>query len=187
MTRRAVLLKALASMPSDVERMLKGTDSANRDLAYVLHRLLDSETGYLGQFQAVVYEERPVLSVLEPDLTDSEEIPFEELVDRFQRARRETLEFLEHLSLGDWQRKAVHESLGDPSLRFLVQHLVDSDTHYLNQLVAARQGLPLVGGLSLVAQGYPARPVGQNPTFDSEVKNERKRTRKWPRKRTRGN
>jgi hypothetical protein len=186
MTRRAVLLKALASMPSDVERMLKGADSANRDLAYAMHHLLDGETRYLAQFQAVVREERPVLLALEPGLIDDDDEALGDLVDRFQASRRETLEFLEHLSAGDWQRKAVHESLGETSLRFLVQHLVDNDTHYLNQLVAARQGLPLAEGLSPVALGYPARPVRQNPTFDSEVKNERKRTRKWPRKRTRG-
>jgi len=186
MTKRAVLLKALASMPSDVERVLKGADPADRDLASVLHRLLDSETRYLDQFRAVVREERPVLPALEPGLIDDDDGALGDLVDQFQAARRETLEFLEHLSVGDWQRKAVHENVGETSLRFLVQHLVDSDTHYLNQLVAARQGLPLAGGLSPVALGYPARPVGQNPTFDSEVKNERKRTRKWPRKRTRG-
>jgi len=186
MTKRAVLLKALASMPSDVERMLKAADSAERGFAHILHHFLDSETHYRTQFQAVIHEERPVLSVLEPGLTDDDDVAFEELVDRFKEARQETLEFLEHLSVGDWQRKAVHESLGETSLRFLVQNLVDSDTHYLSQLVAVRQGLPLAEGLSPVpSRDQPGR-AGLDPPLDSEVKNERKRTRKWPRKRTRG-
>ena len=185
MTRRAVLLKALASMPSDVERMLQGAAPADKGLAGVLQHLLEGETVYRAQFQAVVHAERPVLSALEPGLTDDGDVAFEELVGRFQAARQETLEFLEHLSVGDWQRKAVHESMGETSLRFLVQLLVDSDTHHLSQLSAARHGLPLAEGFSPVSPWDPARPGGLNPTFDSEVKNERKRTRKWPRKRTR--
>lgn len=186
MTKRAVLLRALASMPSDVERMLKGTDAVEKGPAHILHHLLDMETRYLSQFQAVVYEKRPLLSVLEPGLTDDDDIAFEELVDRFREARQQTLEFLEHLAVGDWQRKALHVSLGETSLRFLVQHLVDSDTHYLSQLVAARQRLPLAEALSPVPSRDPPRRAGLDPTLDSEVKNERKRTRKWPRRRTRG-
>jgi uncharacterized damage-inducible protein DinB len=186
MTRRAVLLKALASMPSDVERMLQGADPSDSGLTGVLQHLLDSEARYRTQFRTVVLEERPVLSALEPGLSDGDAVALGELVDRFKAARQETLAFLEHLSVGDWQRKAIHESLGETSLRFLVQHLVDSDTHHLSQLIAARQGLPSAGELSPVSSPQPARLGKFNPTFNNEVKNERKRTRKWPRKRTRG-
>jgi len=186
MTKRAVLLKALASMPSDVERMLKGADSAERGFAHILHHLLDIETRYLSQFQAVVREQRPTLPALKPDRINGDDIPFEEQIDRFRQARQETLDFLTGLPSGDWQRKAVHETLGETSLRFLVQNLVDSDTHYLSQLVTVRQRLPLAEGLSPVPSRDRPRPTVLDPPLDSEVKNERKRIRKWPRKRTRG-
>lgn len=207
MTKRAVLLKALASMPSDLERVLKGVDTAaarrqptpgESSIIEILTGLIDAETRFLDQMRAVVHEEQPLLPALRQAETgyalDSSP---EALIERAKMARTETLAFLEGLSTGDWQRKAVHETLGETRLRFLAQHLVDHDTQCLSQLAGTRQKLRSTAAIHGATHVDPApsgpygdvrtgRP-GADLNLDSEVKNERQRTRKWPRKRRRGN
>ena len=207
MTKRAVLLKALASMPSDLGRVLQGVDEAEarqrptlgeRSIIEILSSLVDAETRFLDQMQAVIHEEQPLLSATrQAETSDELDISLEALVERAKKARTETLTFLEGLSPGDWQRKAVHETWGETRLRFLVQHLVDHDTQCLSQLAGTRQKLRSTAAIHGVPHLDPApsgpygyvrpRPPGADLNLDSEVKNERQRTRKWPRKRRRGN
>jgi hypothetical protein len=206
MTKRAVLLKALASMPSDLGRVLKGVDAAEarrrptpgeRSIIDLLKRLVEAEAYFLGQIRDVVCEERPSLPALRHDeARDDLDMSLDALIERVKMARAETLAFLEGLSPGDWQRKAVHETWGETRLRFLVQHLVDHDTQCLSQLAGTRQRLrapaaldraPFLDPAPSVSYGdVRSRPPGGDLNLDSEEKNER-RTRNWPRKRRRGN
>jgi ABC-type transporter Mla subunit MlaD len=187
MTKRVVLLRALASMPADVRRVLKGADPTTPgewSTSDLLGRLFDTETRFLNQLRTVVSEERPTLPRLQPEEPSPDsDTALEELVDRFQQARRETLTFLEGLSAGDWQRKAVHETLGETSLRFLVQNLVDHDTQALTQLIAPRSSLSEAAS---TRQSFRNTNPVPNPTPKSEVKNARQRSRKWPRSRRAG-
>jgi len=207
MTKRAVLLKALASMPSDLGRVLKGIDAAEaqrqptpgeRSIIGILKGMLDAETHFLDQMRAVLHEERPLLSALRQAEAEYEpDSSLEELIERAKMARTETLAFLEGLSPGDWQRKAVHETWGETRLRFLAQHLVDHDTQCLSQLAGTRQKLRPTAAIHRAPHLDPApsgpygdvrsRPPGADLNLGNEVKNERQRTRKWPRKRRRGN
>jgi hypothetical protein len=187
MTKRAVLLQALASMPADVRRVLKGTDPTTPgewSTSDLLGRLLDTETRFLAQLRAVVSQDRPTLPTLRPkEPSPDSDTALEELVGRFQRARRETLTFLEGLSARDWQRKAVHETLGETSLRFLVQNLVDRDTQALSQLIAPRSGRSEAAS---TPQSFRKMNPVPNPIPKNEVKNAKQRARKWPRKRRAG-
>lgn len=179
-------------MPSDFERLLKGIDPlearrpsapGERSLVDVLRHLLAFECRYRAQLQSVVDGERLSLSVRQPDETGHElDLSVGELTECIKAARAETLAFLEGLSPGDWQRKAVHSTGDEISLRFLVHDLVAYDTQHLSQLVAARPGLH--ADPASVPQPAPAFQK-VNPTQDTEVEYERKRTRKWPRKRRR--
>jgi hypothetical protein len=188
MTRRAVLLKALRAMPGDVVRTVNGRQAedlggdGNGDAetqAAILGRMIAFEKDYRNQLGRVFREEEPALRALVSDgpALDARS-SVTTMIVQLKQAREETLAFLEALSLGDWQRKAVHETLGETSLRFLVQHLVDWDTHHLRELMGRRS----VGAV-------PTSPLPSerrtNQRQDSEVKNERQRARKWPRRRIR--
>jgi hypothetical protein len=194
MTRRAVLMKALKSMVSDTRRMLQGQDPSPPDgssdgdspaLTRILSDLIAYERDGLVQLRAVVAEEQPTLFGFVPTAGRPEREPTSsvgELVERFCQARQETLLFLQELSPGDWQRKAVHASWGPTSLRFLVQHLVEHDTQVLSHLTAARQGSHIPGDVTQQPAPF-VRP--STPTQDSEEENDRRRVRKWPRRRRR--
>jgi hypothetical protein len=158
--------------------------------------LVDAEVHFLHQMRAVVHEEQPLLPALRHDEVRNDlDSSLERLIERVIQARRETFAFLKGLSAGDWQRKALHEMWGETRLRFLVQHVVDHDTRYLSQLASTRQRLRAPTALQSAPHLDPvpaipygdvrSRPSGVDLDPNSEVKNERRRTRKWPRKRRR--
>jgi hypothetical protein len=134
----------------------------------------------------VVQEAHPQLPelALEPIRIEAPGEPATELlVDRFVAVRQETLDYLDGLSPGDWQHKLAHATLGETSFRYLVQHLVDHDNRHLGMLM----GQP--------PQAVPPEPPAGRVAADffdadsqphNEVRNERKRTRKRPRRGVRG-
>jgi hypothetical protein len=194
MSKRAVLLKALASMLSDVERILTGLKAAQEHqhsplpIATILTQLVYNETKYHNQLREIVRTERPRLPAIQPAavIVDSER-PLDDLAESFFRSRRETLGFLNELSPAAWQRRATHEEWGDTSLRWLVQRLVEQDTRYLHQLLGAHDTSQQTIN-NVAPEEVASRYSGQlNPDRNSEGKDDRRRTRKWPRKRRRGN
>lgn len=149
MTRRAMLLDALAATPADVGLLLRRLPAAAAgvrpaadvwSVADVLCHLAVTEGLYRARLQRVVGEERPFLPYIHPDAAGHEaERPLAELIADFAAARAETLVFLRELPPGAWQRRAVHETLGETTFRYLVQGLVDHDTAHLSQLAALLQ------------------------------------------------
>ncbi len=148
MSKRIVLLEALASMPKDLAFMLRRADETAVHLrrtpdqwsvADVLVHLTTIESLYLARLQRIVVEERPYLPYLHPETRpEPSQIPLAELLTSFNNARSQTLNYLQSLKAGAWQRPAVHETLGETKLRYMVQLLVEHDTEHLNQIVMLR-------------------------------------------------
>lgn len=154
MTKYITLLQALASAPGNVAQQLKDVDevlarqspvTADWSIADTLSHLIDVEDRYRARLRRMVQEERPVLPAIWPDEQfDYPQCNLEELIDRFQTTRLETLAFLKACSPQDWQRAAIHETFGETDFQFLVQNLVNHDTVHLNQLAEVRDKLGLV-------------------------------------------
>ncbi len=151
MSKRAVLLAALASMPKDLSFMLRRTgETAVRQrptpeewsIADVLRHLITIEPLYLARLRRIVGEERPYLPYLHPETRPQPDpTPLPELLNIFSTTRNEMLAYLQSLNAGAWQRNAVHETLGPTKLRYMVQLLVDHDTEHLNQIVGLLQNV----------------------------------------------
>ena len=145
MSKRALLIAALASMPKDLGFMLRRADDTavqqrptpdDWSIADVLRHLITIESLYLARLQKIVEEERLYLPYLHPETRpQSDPTPLAELLHTFTAARSQTLAYLQSLNAAAWQRNAVHETLGPTKLRFMVQLLVDHDTEHLNQIV----------------------------------------------------
>ncbi|MAU02058.1 MAG: hypothetical protein CL608_33395 [Anaerolineaceae bacterium] len=145
MSKRTILLDALASMPKDLTFMLRRADETavhqrrspdEWSIADVLRHLRTTESLYLARLQRIVAEERPYLPYIHPESRPQPEpTPLSELLHTLSTARSETLTYLQSLNAGAWQRNAVHETLGPTKLRYMVQLLVDHDTEHLNQIV----------------------------------------------------
>ena len=151
MSKRAVLLEALASTPKDLGFLLRRANETavhkrptpeEWSIADVLIHLARVETSYLVSLQRIVIEERPYLPFIHPENQQTtSSIPLAEMRNTFETARQDTLSYLQSLSAGAWQRPAVHETVGETKLRFMVQLLVNHDTEHLNQISQIQQQL----------------------------------------------
>jgi len=149
MTKRIVLLQALASTPADIQRLIRQLDAQAADWkvsaeawspADVVSHLTDVERAYLVRLQRVLAEEEPAVPYIHPNAPSREPgTSLSQLGENFIQARETTMEFLRRLTPGEWQRTAIHETKGRMSLRFLVQDLVAHDIEHTNQLVEAIQ------------------------------------------------
>lgn len=151
MTKRAILLQALASTQTDLARVLEGIDDSSLrrrpapdswSLADGLNHLVYVEVLYLQRLKRVVGEERPLLPEIHPnEAAHDPGASADDLLTRFEQVRGETLAYLAGLPPGIWQRPAVHETLGKTTLRYLVQMLQDHDTQHLSQMVKVKRWL----------------------------------------------
>jgi uncharacterized damage-inducible protein DinB len=151
MSKRIVLLQALASTPNDLRLMVQKLpaglvhqrpDADNWSIAEILCHLIDIEGRYRQRLYTVVHENNPHLPAFYPDDSQYDAgVGLDELLDRFSQARNVTVTFLQELSMKQWQRPAVHAHWGATTLRHLVQHLVDHDINHLNQAVETQQQL----------------------------------------------
>ena len=154
MTKRIVLLQALATTSSDLALMLRGIDPADGgrrpsgdawSMADVVNHLIVVEGRYRQRLRRVIEEEKPWLPCIHPDeKAHDPQAQLPSLLSRFEDERAETVSLLKEIGPGQWQRRAVHETKGDVTLRFLVQYLVDHDIQHLNQIVEIQQQLRMV-------------------------------------------
>lgn len=168
MTKRIVLLQALASTPTDIKRLLRGIDDsvARRrpadgewSIVEIVNHLLDIEERYRVRLKRVITEDTPYFDYMHPDETAMDDgMSIQALVKQFELARGETVGFLTAISQSDWGRSAVHETLGETRLRFLVQNLLDHDIAHLSQIVDVRQQLRTDG---VMVDAQPAVPMAQ--------------------------
>lgn len=145
MTKRAILLEALASTPRDVARLARGLDepaavwrpAGGWSCHDVLAHLVAIEPLYLARLQRIVTENEPTVAALLLDETAHDPaLPVAVLAQRFGELRGVTCGWLCELSPAAWQRPAVHETHRRTTLRFLVQDLVAHDIEHTAQLVA---------------------------------------------------
>ncbi|HRQ36610.1 MAG TPA: DinB family protein [Chloroflexota bacterium] len=149
MSKREVLLNALTATPSDLERLLKSVDDSHLtyrptpdewSIADVLCHLVMVEQQGLTRLQRMVTERPSTIPAIYPDAAMHDLTqPTTTLLINFRQARQTMLAFLRELKAGDWQVTAVHPTLGNLSVRSLVQHHVDHDTAHLNQIVEIRE------------------------------------------------
>jgi uncharacterized damage-inducible protein DinB len=145
MTRRDVLLPALAATPRDLERMLRNLDDAvarrqptpdDWCVADVVAHLGYVEELYLARLRRIVEQENPYEPYLHPDASAHDlSRPLADLLAAFAARRAETITFLQGLSQRDWGRPLVHETIGPTRLRFQVQALVAHDNEHLAQIL----------------------------------------------------
>ena len=147
MSKRIVLLQALAAAVSNVRLLLQDIDQGSWEhrlspnewsMADVLGHLIAVEVRFWQRLQRVLAEERPFLPLILPDETTHN---LSASVADFAEVRQKTLAFLRDVADEEWGRTAVHETQGEVSFHNLVQYLVDHDSEHLNQIAAIQQQL----------------------------------------------
>ncbi len=180
MTKRIVLLQALASTLKDMayildEPGLAGAGNGAGETAElgsaelrsaeswtiqeVLTHLVYVEGANHVRFQRIIDETNPTVPEIRPDDTPFDETSSTaEQLTQFKVARAKTIMMLKALSPGQWQRPAVHATMGKTTLRFMVQLLIEHDIEHLNQMVELQQAERTVP----VRNAQPAVRKGNN-------------------------
>ncbi len=173
MTRRNVLLQALASTPDDLRWMTHWVDEMAQSrrpaperwsVSDVVSHLIYAEERFQLRLRRICVEDSPVLSNILPDETAHDlSAPLADLIQQFQHLRGQTLAFLAQLPAGDWQRPAIFEDDQRTSLRYCVQGMVDHDIARLNQIVEIQRELQMLPPLKPQPQ-IPEPPAEPSPS-----------------------
>lgn len=143
MTKRAMLLEALASTPADVCRLLRPLtarqlgDPSDQALAEIMLRLIQTEIDFQTTIGAnadgierVFTDEAVVGQVTEPMTA---------LCEQFRLDRDRTLVLLGSLAPAEWQRKVYPLHSTATTVRLYAQTLVESDIKLTSRLVVLVQ------------------------------------------------
>jgi len=148
MSKREVLIKALAATPGDLARLVRGMEHTavkpgqeNQLIRAAINHLNQVENQYQLWLQEVITETRPFISNHVTEMPPPDLLQMDALLGEFRQARQQTVNFLQEQNAGNWQRTAVHETNGPLTFRTLVQLLVDHDTEHLNQIVDFRRDM----------------------------------------------
>jgi uncharacterized damage-inducible protein DinB len=148
-TRYIVLLQSLHSAPARAAELVESLPSEAHawrskaedwNATQLVAHLLAAEPLFRARLARIVAEENPWLPYFGPDVARPEaQGPLSELLPRFRAERDRLLQFLSGLAPEQWERPAVHETLGPTTLARQVQNVVNHDTEHLGQLAELRR------------------------------------------------
>lgn len=151
MSRRAVLMEALAATPRDLERMTRRVevaqgvqrpDPAGWSVAEVVAHMAEMEARFRDRLRLILAEDNPTVLALDPaEAAHDVAQPLQALVATFATERAATLALLAGLEQRDWGRPLVHPAVGPTRFREQVQALVSHDNDHLAQISSIREQL----------------------------------------------
>jgi len=143
-TQRIVMLQTLGNAAARLAGELEalGADGcdwrplpAEWNATETITHLAAAEPPFLERLQRITLEDNPFLpyfgpEVARPDATQ----PVAAALAGFRAERERLLAFLSGLAPADWDRPAVHETMGPTTLALQVQNLINHDLEHLAQL-----------------------------------------------------
>lgn len=155
---RKYLLAGFAATPVVVDRLMATAGDVDFDhrpdaerfsTREMLAHLADWEPIWLGRFQRMMDEDRPLLQGIDPDEVAVQnryaEVDPHEACQRFREGREALVAFLEALTPEGWERPACHSQWGDITIEQLAILVLGHDGYHTQQLsewlvASARRG-----------------------------------------------
>lgn len=170
MTKREMLLEALASTITDVKRVTAGLSNdaalwrANAEsltAVEVVRQMIRSEALLQNAILSlgVEHADRQLVGAEPPPPASDVGNVLAELVMRFTEERRHTLMMLQDLAPGQWQQAPAPGQSGAKTLRFLLQDIVAADIKATGELVEIRRSY-----LHDLAQGRLGQEIAASST-----------------------
>lgn len=151
MSKQIVLLQTLVATLNTIKEQLAEFDEAlayqrpnasTWSVADVVQHFTYVEQGLLKRLHRIVSEDNPYLPYLHPnEEAHTSNAPLADLLAEFEAHRNGTIAYLEGLTVGDWEKTAVHETEGQADLAFFVQMIIDHDRDHLSQLISIQEQL----------------------------------------------
>lgn len=133
------LIDELLGTPGIVRRLLEAdaTGSGSSPVDPLLTELRDRDRTVLARLQTMTREPEPYLREIGTAPGKATEESAEGLIDQFDTARGDLVSLLMNLTLRDWERTAIDETIGETSLADEVERHVEFDEAQLARIRAA--------------------------------------------------
>ncbi|MEP7357200.1 MAG: DinB family protein [Anaerolineales bacterium] len=148
-TPRIVMLQSLGSAAPRLAALLEGLPAAAADwqagpdqwsARQVVTHLAAAEAPFLERLRRVATEGKPWLPYFGPEVArPNSAASLAEALAGFQGGRERLLAFLADLALEDWERPAVHETMGATNMALQVQNLINHDREHLAEVQRVAQ------------------------------------------------
>lgn len=135
------LIEALRASPEQIAELISSLPPSAHawqpapeewSVAQTVAHLAAAEAPFEARLRRILAENNPHLPYFGPDVAKPEaDAPLEILVARFRANRDQLLNFISELSLDDWQRPAVHETMGATTFALQVQNLINHDVEHI--------------------------------------------------------
>ena len=143
-TQRIVMLQSLGNAAARLASKLEalGADGyewqaepAQWTAREMVAHLAAAEPPFLRRLQRIAAEDNPWLPYFGPDVARPDGgQPAPEALASFRAERERLLVFLSGLAPEDWERPAVHETMGPTTMALQVQNVINHDLEHLAQL-----------------------------------------------------
>jgi hypothetical protein len=143
-TQHVVLLQALHGAPQRAASLAARLTPAGHDWStaseawsarMLAAHLAGGEAPFLKRMQSIVREANPYLPYFGPDVARPDapgSLP--DLLAQFERERATLVRLLVDLQPADWERPAVHETMGPTTLALQAHNIANHDADHLEQL-----------------------------------------------------
>lgn len=148
-TRYIIMLQSLSAAPTRVAELLQPlnddgfTFSAGGDgwnMRQTVSHLAAAESPLFLRIKRILNEDNPFLPYFGPDVAVPDDgQPVAKSLVEYRRARDQLVTLLTNLLPNDWERPAVHETLGATTLAMQVQNIVNHDLEHYGQLLELRR------------------------------------------------
>ena len=145
-TQHIVLLQALRNAPDRIAEVMAGVDDAWQpgpeawSAREAVSHLAACDPLFLQRFKRILELDNPLLPRFGPDVAaPRSDIPITESLNDLRQSRATLIEFLSALPPEEWERPAIHETLGPSTLALQVQNMLNHDAEHLGQLMELRQ------------------------------------------------
>lgn len=135
------LIEALRASPEQIAELIRslppsahGWQPAPEEwsLVQAVAHLAAAEAPFEARLRRILAENNPYLPYFGPAVAKPEAgAPLDTLVARFRANRDQLLNFISERSLADWQRPAVHETMGPTTFALQVQNIINHDAEHM--------------------------------------------------------
>lgn len=143
-TQRIVMLQTLGNAAARLAGELETVGANGADwraepgewsATETLTHLAAAEPPFLQRLQRITAEDNPFLPYFGPNVARPDAAqPLPQALAGFRAGRDRLLAFLSGLAPADWDRPAVHETMGLTTLALQVQNIINHDLEHLAQL-----------------------------------------------------
>lgn len=121
------LIDELLGTPTEIRSLIQGAETVSPEARRRIAELRDRDRAVLALAQAMTREKQPYLSDLHVDAVGDQEQELADMIAEMESARGDLVSLLINLSLKDWERTGLHDTLGEIVLADEIEQHVEYD------------------------------------------------------------